>query len=221
MTEKFTQIDLDSWERKENYNWFTTKNNCTIVMTANIEITNLLKFVKEKKLRCYPVFSYMISNVVNHIKEFKIGFDADENLGYWDIIYPRYPIFHEEDKRISILWSEYDDNFGKFYKNVINDINRYGEIRSMAAKGRYPLNCFDVTSMPWVSFTSFSCQSISNALSFSPFVAIGKFFEDGGKILLPVSMGSHHAVSDGYHVSKFFMDLQNFANNFDAWLKPI
>ena len=156
MTEKFTKIDLDNWERKENYNWFTTKNNCTIVMTANIEITNLLKFVKEKKLRCYPVFSYMISNVVNHIKEFKIGFDADENLGYWDIIHPRYPIFHEEDKRISILWSKYDDNFGKFYKNVINDINRYGEIRSMAAKGRYPLNCFDVTSMPWVSFTSFN-----------------------------------------------------------------
>ncbi len=50
MTEKFTQIDLDGWERKENYNWFTTKNNCTIVMTANIEITNLLKFVKKTQM---------------------------------------------------------------------------------------------------------------------------------------------------------------------------
>lgn len=217
MENKFDKIDFDNWERKENYLWFT-KHPSTINMTANVEITNLLKFVKEKRLRCYPVFSYMISNVVNHIKEFKIGFDEDENIGYWNVIHPRYPIFHEEDKRISILWSEYDNSFGAFYENVDNDINRYGKIRSMAAKGRYPLNFFDVTSIQWVSFTSFSCQSIGNPISFSPFVAIGKFFEDRGKILLPVSMGSHHAVSDGYHVSKFFVDLQNLANSFDEWL---
>ena len=214
----FNKIDIDNWERKENYIWFTTQNKCNLNMTTNVDISNLVKFIKEKKIRFYPVFGYIISNIVNQTKEFKMSVDKEGNLGYWDVVYPRYPIFHDEDKRISILWTEYNENFNVFYNNFINDINTYGNIRSMAAKGMYPQNCFDITSMPWVSFSSFSCPDNREYLWLAPFIAIGKFFEDRNKIMLPVSVGISHAVSDGYHVSKFFIDFQNLANNFEKWL---
>lgn len=153
----FKKIDMDNWDRKENYAWFTTKNRCKINMTMNVDATRLIKIIKENNLRHYPVFTYIVSKVINRNDEFKMNYDEEGNLGIYDVVHPRYPIFHESDKRLSILWTEYSDDFRVFYDRFINDINTYGEIRSMAAKGKYPPNCFDMSSLPWCSFTSFDC----------------------------------------------------------------
>ena len=53
----FKKIDMDNWDRKEYYNWFTTKNRCKINMTMNIDATPLIKIIKENNLRHYPVFT--------------------------------------------------------------------------------------------------------------------------------------------------------------------
>lgn len=107
-------------------------------MTMNIDVTKLVKIIKERKIRYYPTFTYITSRIINENKEFKISYDEEGNLGYYDLVNPRYPIFHESDKRISILWTEYLSDFQIFYNRFINDIEKYGEKRSIAAKGKYP-----------------------------------------------------------------------------------
>lgn len=211
----FTKIDLETWSRKENYNWFTTKNRCKINMTLNIDATNVIKRIKNLNLRHYPTFTYMISKVLNSSNEFKMSYNENDDLGIYDIIHPRYPIFHESDKRISILWTEYSDSFKLFYNRFINDINIYGENRSMAAKGKFPPNCFDMSSLPWSSFTSFDCYPTNDVVWLAPFVMVGKFFKFEEKLLLPVSISVHHATCDGYHVSMFFKELQELCNEPD------
>lgn len=47
---------------------------------------------------------------------------------------------------------------------------------------------------------------------------VGRFFEDSGKFLLPVSISVHHDTCDGYHVSKFFSEFQDLALNFDYYI---
>ena len=214
----FKEIDIDNWDRKENYNWFTTKNRCKINMTMNIDVTKLVKIIKENKLRCYPTFTYIISRVVNEHDEFKMNYDEDGNLGICDVVHPRYPIFHESDKKISILWTQYSDNFKTFYSRFIDDINVYGEKRSMTAKGKFPLNCFDISSLPWSSFTSFDCPPTSDVVWLPPFVMVGRFFESSGKFLLPVSISVHHAACDGYHVSRFFSEFGDLASKFNDYI---
>lgn len=214
----FTKIDLETWSRKENYNWFTTKNRCKINMTLNIDATNVIKRIKNLNLRHYPTFTYMISKVLNSSNEFKMSYNENDDLGIYDIIHPRYPIFHESDKRISILWTEYSDSFKLFYNRFINDINIYGEKRSMAAKGKFPPNCFDMSSLPWSSFTSFDCYPTNDVVWLAPFVMVGKFFKFEEKLLLPVSISVHHATCDGYHVSMFFKELQELCNEPDRWM---
>ncbi len=211
----FKKIDIDNWDRKENYNWFTTKSRCKINMTMNIDATKLIKVIKENNLRHYPVFTYIVSRVLNANDEFKMNYDEEGNLGIYDVVHPRYPIFHESDKRLSILWTEYSENFSVFYDRFISDINTYGEKRSMAAKGIFPPNCFDMSSLPWSSFTSFDCPPTNDVVWLPPFVMVGRFFEDNGKLLLPVSISVHHSVCDGYHVSRFFNEFQNLAHKFN------
>lgn len=210
----FKKIDIEKWDRKENYTWFTTKSRCKINMTMNVEVTKLIEIIKKNKLRYYPTFTYITSKVLNSNDEFKMNYDDEGNLGIYDVIHPRYPIFHKSDKRISILWTEYSYNFEVFYDRFVNDINTYGEIRSMAAKGQYPPNCFDMSSLPWSSFTSFDCFPTRDVVWLPPFVMVGKFFENNGKFLLPVSISVHHATCDGYHVSNFFNEFQDLVLNF-------
>ncbi len=214
----FKKIDMEKWDRKENYEWFTTKNRCKINMTMNVDVTNLVKIIKQNKLRCYPTFTYIASMVINKHDEFKMNYDESGNLGVYDIVHPRYPIFHESDERISILWTEYSEDFKVFYSSFISDIEKYGEKRSMAAKGKFPPNCFDMSSLPWSSFTSFDCPPTHDVVWLPPFVMVGRFFESNDKMLLPVSISVHHATCDGYHVSRFFSEFQNLAKDFEKYL---
>ena len=46
----FKKIDIENWDRKEYYNWFTTKNRCKINMTMNIDVTRLINVIKKTSL---------------------------------------------------------------------------------------------------------------------------------------------------------------------------
>nr|AMP53354.1 CAT [uncultured bacterium] len=40
----------------------------------------------------------------------------------------------------------------------------------------------------------------------------GKYYEDGGKYYIPLSIQVHHAVCDGFHVCRFLDELQDLLN---------
>ena len=214
----FQKIDLDNWKRKHYYDYFMNKENkmrCRFGMTANIDITNLLNVIKTNKLRCYPTFTYLVSKVLNRHECFKVD-EYNGELILWDKLHVRYPMFNEYTKTITSIWLEYDDDFNVFYKNALKDIEKYSGIQSMYAKENFPPNFYDITSIPWVSFTDFQIDMYEvDGTWLLPMVAIGKFFNFGDKVLMPVSIKLHHATCDGYHAGVFYNDLQNLASNFN------
>ena len=106
--------------------------------------------IKEKKLKFFPTMLYCIIKAVNQNKEFRMDYDKEGNLGYWDYVVPSYTIFHNDDKTFSDIWSEYDENFEKFYKNIVEDIEKYKDIKGVKTKlGRgdnfCPISCIPVS----------------------------------------------------------------------------
>jgi len=69
------------------------------------------------------------------------------------------------------------------------------------------------SSIPWISFTSFSHASDNKSGISIPKIVFGKYFQKGNKTLMPVSVEVHHALMDGIHVGKFFNDFQFKLNN--------
>ena len=65
-----------------------------------------------------------------------------------------------------------------------------------------------VTCLPWVSFSHLSHTIKLDKLDAVPRLAWGKYFDDGGKILLPYSVQVNHAFVDGLHIGKFFEALR-------------
>ena len=108
------------------------------------------------------------------------------------------------------MWTEYHEDFNVFYQNYMQNQIQYGGNHGVLAQARTlpPENSYVVSCVPWISFKHFSVHSYENKSYYFPSVEAGKFYEKGGKLLMPLSITCHHATTDGYHVNCFLEQLQ-------------
>ncbi|WP_257351365.1 type A chloramphenicol O-acetyltransferase [Pseudalkalibacillus decolorationis] len=215
---KFNLIDRKSWDRKPYFEHYLNQK-CTFSITANVEITTLLKELRNNGMKLYPAFIYMVSKTVNSRVEFRTCFNDEGDLGYWDKMIPSFTIFHSDDKSFSSIWTEFSNEFSEFYINYQDDIKQYGDVKGFFVKENVPKNVFPISSIPWVSFTGFNLNINNDGNFLLPIVTGGKYFNQEGKTLMPISLQVHHAVCDGYHASKFIEELQLLAENCYNWLR--
>ena len=69
-------------------------------------------------------------------------------------------------------------------------------------------NLFNVSCIPWASFTGFSLELPESTRFFSPIFTVGKYFRREGRLYLPFAAQVHHAVCDGWHVAMLVNALQ-------------
>ncbi|MGE7881447.1 type A chloramphenicol O-acetyltransferase [Bacillus sp. NPDC094077] len=215
---KFHAIDRENWNREQYFEHYL-KLKCTFSMTMNVDITMVLEEIRQKGIKFYPTFIYLISRVINKHKEFRICFNEDGVLGYWEEMIPSYTIFHKDDKSFSSIWTDYARDFRIFYKNYEEDMRYYSNIHGLFTKENIPPNVFPISSIPWASFTGFNLNINDDGDFLLPIITFGKYFNDGNKVMLPVSLQVHHAVCDGYHASQFIEGIQELANTCNEWLK--
>ncbi|QZY56455.1 type A chloramphenicol O-acetyltransferase [Crassaminicella profunda] len=215
---KFNLIDKETWSRKPYFDHFLNNVRCTYSMTANIDITDLLIKLKNNHIKLYPALIYMATKIINRHEEFRTCFDERGNLGYWENMNPCFTVFHKDNETFTNIWTIYSDNFRLFYRNYLDDIGKYGNVKNYSAKENEPKNTFSVSCIPWTSFTGFNLNIYADGTYLLPIITYGKYFEQDGKTLLPISLQVHHAVCDGYHTSRFFNELQIMSQNCDEWL---
>jgi chloramphenicol O-acetyltransferase type A len=66
-----------------------------------------------------------------------------------------------------------------------------------------------MTALPWVSFTSFTHPMRLHPADSIPRFAWGKFFREGRKFKMPLSVQGHHNLMDGIHMGKFYGYVQD------------
>lgn len=214
---KFNLIEKEKWDRLPYFEHYLNQK-CTFSITANIDITTLLEQLRNKGIKLYPSFIYMVTRIVNSHKEFRTCLKDDGTLGYWESMLPSYTIFHNDNKSFSSIWTEFSDEFRVFYKNYQDDMKQYSEVKGFFIKENVPENSFPISSIPWVSFTGFNLNVNNNHNYLLPIITGGKYCNQEDKILLPISLQVHHAVCDGFHASIFIEELQQLSNNCLDWL---
>ena len=75
-----------------------------------------------------------------------------------------------------------------------------------------------MTSIPWVSFTSFIHPIHMNPVDSIPRIAWGKFFSKESRKKMPLSVQVHHALADGFHVGRYFNLVQEYLDEPDRLL---
>ena len=118
----FHPIDWETWPRRDHFNYYYNQIKCRYTLTAHIDIAPLREFQKQRQLRFFPLMLYAIMRAVNENREFRMSFDGDGRLGYWDVVVPCYTVFHEEDKTFSERLLPY-----KQVSGVVGDVDEAGQ----------------------------------------------------------------------------------------------
>ncbi|MFC6181552.1 chloramphenicol acetyltransferase [Lactiplantibacillus daowaiensis] len=202
----FTPIDQATWSRREYFYYFTKMMPTGFALTVNMDVTKLLAWTRAHQVKFNAAYLYLVSHCLTDHPEMRVG-RFDDQLVTFDVVHPSYTVLHD-DHSMSNLWTAYTPEFTTFNQWYLADLAQYGHITGPMPKAPQSPNLFTIGSLPWVEFTSYTPLPFTPLNTFFPVFQAGKFTVHGLQTTMPLSITIHHAVADGYHVSKLFNDLQ-------------
>ena len=73
--------------------------------------------------------------------------------------------------------------------------------------GTFHPNAIHYSAVPWLSFTDMKHPTNMRSGDSVPKISTGKYFRNGERLMMPVSVTCHYGLMDGYHVAQFIEKL--------------
>src|SRR4030042_6529407 len=172
-------IDMQTWSRREHFEFFKTFNHPHFNMCANMDLTEFYPYVKEHGFSLTSAIIYVISRAANAVPEFRYRL-RDREIVEHDTVSPSVTIL-VNDELFSFCTIDYCQAFGEFADRaarLITTVKGHPTLKN--PPGRDDL--LYMTAIPWVSFASFTHPMRLHPADSIPRFAWGKFFEDGKQI---------------------------------------
>lgn len=206
-------VDIENWSRGKLFSHYMDYMRIVLSLTVEVDVTPLKKYSGKTGLDFYPLMIWAVSKVINSHDEFKFGWNEKGELIKWDFVSPSYTVFHKEDENFTKMLTEYSDDIFEFCKRVDKDRKELENERAIVKN--HPANFFDVSCLPWIKYKHFDMHVFDEGKFLAPVVTWGKYEEENGKLMMPLSMNINHAVADGFHLSRFFNEVQEIINSFN------
>ncbi len=210
-------IDKERYYRKGVFRHFTEDCKCSSSMTARLDVTELVRYSKRTETKFYINFLYLLSKVLNSRDDYKMAYLwQTEELICYDVINPIQYVFHEDTETCTPVYSTYNEDYQVFYESAIKDVENAKTTREYGLDSENHPNWFDASYISWISYDSLNIELPDGYLHFPPIVNWGKYREENGRFLMPVSVRLNHAIADGYLVANVFRlldgEILNFVN---------
>ena len=208
-------IDRDTYYRKGVFRHFSQDCKCSTSMTARIDVTELAAYSKRSGTKFYLNFLYLLAKVLNSREDYRMGYlwQSDELICY-DIIHPIQYVFHEDTETFTLAYTEYDPDYETFYANALKDLEAAKNTREYGLDTENHPNWFDASCIPWLSYDSLNIELPDGYLFFAPIINWGKYREEGGRLMMPVTVRLNHAIADGYLIANVFRLLEKEIQSF-------
>ena len=77
-------IDIETWERRDNYNFFRNFHNSWISITSEVDCTEAFPAAKAAKRSFFLYYLYAVLRAANEVKEFRFRTDKNGQVVYHD-----------------------------------------------------------------------------------------------------------------------------------------
>lgn len=210
-------IDKETYYRKGVYRHFTEDCKCSVSMTARIDVTELVDYSKEKGTKFYINFLYLLTKVLNSRDDYKTQYlwQTDELICY-DVLNPIQYVFHEDTETCTPVYTTYYKNYEEFYKNALADVENAKKTREYMLDSENHPNWFDASYISWLSYDSMNIELPDGYIYLLPIINWGKYREENGRLMMPLTVRMNHAVADGYLVANVFRLLEKEIASFTA-----
>jgi chloramphenicol O-acetyltransferase type A len=215
----FNPIKLNEWSRSQIFHYFSQIAPTGFSMTVQVNVTVMRDMLKARRIKFFPAYLWLITKMLNKQVEFRVAI-KDEVLGYWNSLTPLHAVFHDDDKTISFMWTEYCDDFHEFYKRYLNNQAEYKDNHGFLSQPHQmpPQNTYTVSCLPWIGFQHFAIHSFESKPYYLPTIEAGKFIQNEQTVIMPLSITAHHATTDGWHIKRFLDDLQGAMDCPEEWV---
>ena len=201
-------IDLTTWERTPYFKNYQNVDLPYIIVTADLDITELYAHVKEEKLSLYFSLIYAATKRADEILNFRYRFRKDEvfcldrNVAFATHIQPGSDIF------VEVECDDYDsmDVFARHNRKKADAPVSMDVLAGMHDR----LDFINFSTIPWISYSGFIRTIADFHGECNPKMTFGKFRRENGRILIPFSCQTHHGLMDGLHVGRFYENLQTW-----------
>ena len=140
--------------------------------------------------------------------KYTLCFWQTNELICYDTINPTQYVFHEDTETCTPVYSTYYDDYATFYQASLNDVEQAKKTREYGLDMENHPNWFDASYISWLSYDSFNVELPDGHLFFAPIVNWGRYREENGRLMMPVSVRLNHAIADGFLVANVFRLLE-------------
>jgi chloramphenicol O-acetyltransferase type A len=211
-------LDMESWPRRQQFDFFKGYDKPFFNVCVQMDVTALLRLTRSREgLPFFLTYHFLAIKAANEVEPFRYRLRGERVL-----VYDRIDVgttILMDDERFVFCYFEYDEDFARFAEKATAALEglRAGDGRLEPRDDRDDL--IHCSVLPWLSFTSFSHARRWNPQDSVPKIAFGKYFEDGGRFRMPVSIEVHHALMDGVHVGRYVERLEGYLARPDEVLR--
>lgn len=199
-------LDIANWSRRELFEFFIGYSDPYFNVSARVEVTKLVAQVRHRPaVKISQALHYFALRIANGIEPFRYRL-KDGKVFVYDIINAGTTVLLPNES-FAYAYFDYQVNFEKFASDMGKAVD---EVRTCTGPLK-PTMRDDLiyhTTLPWISFTSFKHARGQGRGESIPRIVFGKFSEEGGRLMLPISVEVHHALVDGVHVGRFINRLE-------------
>jgi chloramphenicol O-acetyltransferase type A len=205
------KIALSSWERAEHFAFFKSLTNPYFSVCVRLDVGELYSACKKHNHSFYLacLFACMRANNTYTPITYRIKDDCVWQLE--DIAINAVQL--DQNNLFKFTFLPFSNDFNAFCKSgqaAFDNAKRSPFFSEQFGEMAGRLNCFHVSVLPWLDFSSFSHATPFGDQLGIPKLVLGKFDKETGTMALNIDV--HHGLMDGFHVAQFINVLNKEIN---------
>ena len=211
-------ITFDQPHRQKHFDFFNQMDQPHFGLSANVDITDLLRDIQQQQLPFTVVMVYLLSRAANQVPTFRWRIRGTQVVEH-EWVHPSFTVKTAVSDVFSFCMVPFNENFDPFLAAAQTAMDKMYHAPSFEDEpGRDDF--LYLSAMPWVSFTSVMHPMHYHPVDSVPRLVWGKYFEEGGRIKMPLAVQAHHAVVDGVHLGHFFQKVEALLEP-EAWRRRL
>ena len=195
-----TKLDLESWARKEHFEFFSNFDEPYTGVSVEIDCTAAYERCKQNNISFFLYYFHQALVAVNSVEALRYRIE-DGNVYIYDTIHGSATI-NRPDGTFQFSHFPFDGDFESFVERAEKEIEAAKQSKGLDLTSS-GIDAIHFSSIPWVKFTGLSHARNFARKDSCPKISVGKMTLVDGKRQMPLSIHAHHALVDGIDLARF------------------
>lgn len=202
-------IEMEAYPRKSHFEYFGSLAYPYVGFTANVDVTNPIRFAKEKGGSSFLAILYVAVKAANAIPELRQRI-VDGRIAEFDYCNVGYTVALP-DKTFCNCYTESRMSIEEFFVDAKARQQEAMKHPGFVNPDEDETGLIFASCIPWLAFTQ-CIQPAPIPADSNPRIVFGKYIKEGERTLMPLHIQCNHALVDGYHLSEFYRIFQEMAD---------